>query len=107
MRLKEAAFKKLRYAWMDLHLRVGMAIQIRFLRKRRGWTRLQLAEASGVSLPTILRLEYGLWSGPLHTLTRIASAFDVAFVARFAAWSEVFPVPAAFAAESANNDSPL
>lgn len=97
--MSERAFKTLRYLWLDLHIRVSLALQCRMLRARRGWTRRHLAERAGLRIGTIYRVEFGLFMGHLSTLTKIASAFDVGFVARFGAWSEVVSVPDDFTTE--------
>lgn len=64
----------------------GMAFQIREMRKARGWTQRQLAERAGMIQETITALEnpdreHGYTT---TTLLRLASAFDVALIVRFA-----------------------
>ena len=51
--------------------------QVRAARAILGWTQRDLAEASGVSLPTIKRIE--LLSGPLSVRAETVRLFDQAF----------------------------
>ena len=66
-----------------------LPIQIRRLRERRGWTQAQLAEKAGTQQVVVSR-----WENPdnkgitLNTLKRLAGAFDVALMVRFAPFSE-------------------
>ncbi|WP_086517882.1 helix-turn-helix domain-containing protein [Clavibacter michiganensis] len=46
------------------------------LRTRRGWTQERLAEASGITVRTVQRLEAGA-DASLDTLTRVATALEV------------------------------
>ena len=67
-----------------------MAEQIRETRLNRGWTQADLANASGKVQETISQLEnpdYGSYT--IKTLQRIAEAFDVALIVRFAPFSEL------------------
>ena len=51
--------------------------RLRTLRRRRGWTQDQLAEASGVGSATIARIEGGGAVPRVSTMTRIAQALGV------------------------------
>jgi transcriptional regulator with XRE-family HTH domain len=59
--------------------------RLRTLRRRRGWTRAQLAEAAGVGEATVARIEAGVGRGRggggpqvrVGTMTRIAEALGV------------------------------
>lgn len=68
----------------------GLAEQIREMRLNRGWTQAELAASSGKVQETISQLEnpnYGSYT--LKTLDRLAEAFDVALIVRFAPFSEL------------------
>jgi transcriptional regulator with XRE-family HTH domain len=68
----------------------GLAEQIHEMRLDRGWTQAELAQASGKVQETISQLEnpdYGNYT--LKTLQRLAEAFDVALIVRFAPFSEL------------------
>jgi transcriptional regulator with XRE-family HTH domain len=66
-----------------------LPIQIRRLRERHGWTQAELAEKAGTQQVVVSR-----WESPdnpgitLNTLKRLARAFDVALIVRFAPFSE-------------------
>jgi transcriptional regulator with XRE-family HTH domain len=64
--------------------------QIQILRKQRGWSQEQLAEAAGVTQGVISRAEdpdYGNLT--INTILRIANGFDVAFIGKFAPYGEL------------------
>ncbi len=68
----------------------GLAEQIREMRLSRGWTQAELANASGKVQETISQIEnpnYGNYT--LKTLDRLAEAFDVALIVKFAPFSEL------------------
>lgn len=76
-----------RHAWMDARIRWSLAVQVRDLRASRGMSRWALARLSGVSIMTIWRIENASrHSVALRSLVKIASAFDVAFMAYFGTW---------------------
>lgn len=83
--------KELRDYYVADHISEGLAFQIRAMREARGWTQRELGErAGGMAQERISQLEdpnYGRLS--LSTLKRIASAFDVALIVRFAPYSEL------------------
>jgi len=55
-----------------------LAKNINKFRKERGWTQEQLAENSGVTYTTIIKLEQGVVENPtLRTLEKLAKAFEV------------------------------
>ncbi|MCY3954720.1 MAG: helix-turn-helix transcriptional regulator [Nitrospira sp.] len=68
----------------------GLAFQIAALRKARGWTEQDLAGRCGVHQKVIEK-----WEDPNRSkktfvpFLRLAEAFDVAFISRFAAFGEV------------------
>lgn len=109
MTRSEKSFQTLRYKWLGLTVRLAIAIQLRRMRKGRGWTRAETAQRAGVGMTTLFMLECGLF-GSLNTLVKLANAFDVAFIARFTPWSEgikesceamVGPLPIPFDADDA------
>jgi transcriptional regulator with XRE-family HTH domain len=80
--------KEARDAVVEQEILAGLPFQIRALRRDRGWSQHQLAERLGMTQEGVSRLEnpnYGRFS--LSTLTRLASAFDVALVVRFQPFS--------------------
>jgi transcriptional regulator with XRE-family HTH domain len=54
--------------------------RLRTLRRRRGWTQDQLAEAAGVGPATVARIEAGGAQPRVSTMTRIAAALGVRIV---------------------------
>jgi transcriptional regulator with XRE-family HTH domain len=64
--------------------------QIQILRKQRGWSQEQLAEACDLTQGVISRAEdpdYGNLT--INTILRIANGFDVAFIGRFAPYGDL------------------
>jgi len=51
--------------------------QVRILREARGWTQQHLADASGLSLRTVQRVEQGEVAPSKETLLSLSGAFDV------------------------------
>jgi transcriptional regulator with XRE-family HTH domain len=67
-----------------------LPLQIRVLRKQRGWSQAQLAQESKLTQGVISRAEdpdYGNLT--VNTLVRIAAGFDCAFIGRFVPFSEL------------------
>ena len=58
----------------DVRWRIGRRIVS--LRNKKGITQQQLAEATGLKQPNIVRIEQGLYSTTLDVLERIARALD-------------------------------
>ena len=89
-RLKDVTY---RHAWVQSHIKNGIAFQIRAMRKAAGWDQKKLAEmALGNSelQPMISRYEnpdYGKYT--MKTLLDLAKAFDVGLIVRFAPFSEL------------------
>jgi len=68
----------------------GLSFQIRAMRLARHWSQLELGRRIGMTQEGISRLEnpdYGKFT--LSTLKRLASAFDVALMVRFAPFSQI------------------
>lgn len=82
--------KEFRGAYVSAHVRAGVAHQIRALRNERNWSQEELGNRSGKPQSVISRLEdpdYGKLS--VQTLLDLASAFDVALMVGFVAFSEM------------------
>lgn len=89
--------KAYRDAFVGAQIDMGLPFQIRALREQRGWTQAQLAERAGMKQPRISAVERpGEGNLNIETLRRLAAAFDVGLVVRFAPfdelihWSETF-----------------
>jgi transcriptional regulator with XRE-family HTH domain len=89
--------KAYRDAFIEQEIMIGIPFQIRALRKERGWSQKKLGElarkpgdAAGTAQETI-----SLWEKPgygrltISTLIRLASAFDVGLMVRFASYSDL------------------
>jgi transcriptional regulator with XRE-family HTH domain len=82
--------KKYRDGYVASQIAIGLPFQIRALRRSRGWTQAQLAEAAGMSQPRIAEIERaGRRRFNIDTLLRIASAFDVGLEVGFAPFGAV------------------
>jgi transcriptional regulator with XRE-family HTH domain len=63
-----------------IDVREGMFSQgelIRLLRRRKGWTQRDLAQAAGVTQTTIVRLEKGKRGAMISTIRKVAEALGV------------------------------
>lgn len=99
-----------REAFVESQIRITIPFQIRALRRQRGWSQEELAEKAGMRQPRISAMERaGGGHLNIETLIRLATAFDVALVVRFASfselvnWSEAFD-PEGFWLPSFNQD---
>lgn len=82
--------KEYRSAFVDAEISVGIPFQIRALREKRGWSQQDLAEAATLMQPRICAMEQaGYGSFTLSTLKKLAAAFDVGLVVRFASFGEM------------------
>jgi transcriptional regulator with XRE-family HTH domain len=82
--------KEFRDAYVAEDIRTGITFQIRALREARGLSQSDLGSRIGNPQSAIARVEnpnYGRFS--LTTLLKLASAFDVALLVRFVAFSEL------------------
>jgi len=83
--LRDPEFRK---QFIDEHINVGIAFQIRSLRDRQKLTQVELAELLGVKQPLI-----SAWENPnygrhtLGTLKDLAKAFDMGLLVRFVPFS--------------------
>lgn len=79
--LDDAEYRK---QFIDEHINVGIAFQIRSLRNRQELTQVKLAKLLGVKQPLVSAWEdpnYGKYT--LRTLKEMAKVFDVGFLVRF------------------------
>lgn len=82
--------KSYRETFVAAHLSTNVAAQIQTIREQRGWTKKQLAQKSGMSPSRITVMEDPSYEKfTLTTLKRLASAFDVALVAKFTPFSDL------------------
>jgi transcriptional regulator with XRE-family HTH domain len=82
--------KGYRHGMVNAQIEIDLPFQIRALRKQRGWTQPELAAKTGMKQPRISNMEKpGVTHFSLETLRRLAEAFDVALVVRFAPFSEL------------------
>ena len=82
--------KEERDAFVASQIDVGIPFQIRALRKQFGLNQKELAELTGMRQPRISAMERpGSGSLNLETLKKLASAFDVGLLVKFAAFSEL------------------
>ena len=82
--------KPYRETFVAAHLSTNIAAQIQTIREQRGWTKKQLAQEAGMSPSRITVMEDPSYENfTLTTLKRLASAFDVALIARFAPFSDL------------------
>lgn len=87
-RLKKS--KPHRAAFVASQINIGLPFQIRALRKQREWDQKRLASEAGMLQPRISAMEKpGYGSLTIETLKRLASAFDVALIVRFAPFSDL------------------
>jgi len=80
--------KEFRGQFIDEHINVGIAFQIRSLRNRLNLKQSELAELLGVKQPLVSSREnpnYGKYT--LNTLKDLAKAFDVGLLVRFVPFS--------------------
>ena len=80
-----------RSLFVETQIETLIPFQIRAMRTRLGWTQKQLAKEAGMAQGRISLLESPNYEGAVNvkTLLKIAAAFDVGLVVRFAPFSEV------------------
>jgi transcriptional regulator with XRE-family HTH domain len=95
--LREMKEKAYRHGLVNAQIEIDLPFQIRALRKQRGWTQPELALRAEMKQPRISAMEKpGRTNFSLETLKRLAEAFDVALIVRFASfgdllsWSDTF-----------------
>lgn len=82
--------KATREQFVSSHIGKGIGFQIRAIRDRLGWNQEELAKRAGMTQNSVSRLESAGYGKPtITTLRRLADAFDVGLIVRFAPFSEV------------------
>jgi transcriptional regulator with XRE-family HTH domain len=82
--------KEYRDAFVASQISTGIPFQIRALREQHGLSQKDLAEASAMLQPRICSMEQaGYGNFTLNTLKKLAAAFDVGLVVRFAPYGEL------------------
>jgi transcriptional regulator with XRE-family HTH domain len=82
--------KDYREAFVASQISTGIPFQIRALRKQFNWSQKDLAEATQMLQPRICAMEQaGYGDFTLNTLKKLASAFDVGLLVRFAPFGEL------------------
>ena len=82
--------KDYREAFVASQISTGIPFQIRALRKQFNWSQKDLAEATQMLQPRICAMEQaGYGDFTLSTLKKLASAFDVGLLVRFAPFGEL------------------
>jgi transcriptional regulator with XRE-family HTH domain len=88
--LEEMEEQAYRSGLVAAQIEIDLPLQIRALRKERGWTQPELAARTEMKQPRISAMEKpGGAHFTIETLRRLADAFDVALVVRFAPFSEL------------------
>lgn len=91
MTIEDMKDKAYRHGLVNAQIDIDLPLQLRGLRKQRGWTQAELAEKTGMKQPRISAMEKpGAVSFTLETLRRMAEAYDVALIVRFAPFSELW-----------------
>lgn len=82
--------KEYRHGLINAQIEIDLPLQIRALRKQFVGTQPELASLTGMKQPRISAIEKpGGAHFTLETLRRLAAAFDVALIVRFAPFSEL------------------
>lgn len=82
--------KEYRDAFVASQISTGIPFQIRALREQHSLSQKDLAEATAMLQPRICAMEQaGYGNFTLNTLKKLAAAFDVGLVVRFAAYGEL------------------
>jgi transcriptional regulator with XRE-family HTH domain len=80
-----------RALFVETQIETIIPFQVRALRLRKGWTQKQLAKHAGMGQGQISILESHNHEGAVNvkTLVKLAAAFDVGLIVRFAPFSEI------------------
>ena len=82
--------KKYRKAYVASQIKVGIPFQIKAMREKREWSQGQLADMANMLQPRISAMEKAGHGSPnIETLLRLAAAFDIGLVVKFAPFSEL------------------
>jgi transcriptional regulator with XRE-family HTH domain len=89
--IAELKNKEYRDAFVSEHIDTGIPFQVRALREQMGLTQKELAERAGMKQERISAIENpnNKNAFTLSTLKRLASAFDIALIVRFAPISQL------------------
>lgn len=89
--LEKLKDKKYRDLFVSGQIKTGIPFQIRTMRDREVWTQEELGKRVGLPQSAIARLENPdtAHSPNIKTLLKMASAFDVALIVRFAPFTEL------------------
>ncbi|MGD0353284.1 MAG: helix-turn-helix transcriptional regulator [Dehalococcoidia bacterium] len=80
---------EVRHLYIDSSIRHLLAMQLRSMRETKEWSQIEVGNKAGMKQSAIARLEDPRYSSmTLSTLKRLAKAFDVALIVRFAPFSE-------------------
>ena len=80
---------EVRHLYVDSSIRHLLAMQLRSMREAKGWSQIEVGTKAVMKQSAIARLEDPRYSSmTLSTLRRLAEAFDVALIVRFAPFSE-------------------
>jgi len=69
-------------AYVAARLAFELGLAVREMRERRGWTQVQLAQASGLTQPAVARFEAGGTVPTIPVLERLANALEAELVVR-------------------------
>jgi transcriptional regulator with XRE-family HTH domain len=87
---EEILNKEYRHGLVDAQIEIDLPLQIRALRKQLVGEQKDMAKLTGMKQPRISAMEKpGKVHFSLETLRRLAEAFDVALIVRFAPFSEL------------------
>ncbi len=107
---------EVRHELMWTYLNVSVALQIRGLREKRGWSQEELAQRAGLHQEQISLLEMVRWKHhpQIGTLRAVAQALDVALKVQFESYGELVnefmgtsevPIPLSFSNDPAFAES--
>ena len=97
--------KEYRDSFVSSNIDVGIAFQIRALRKQRNYTQKKIAKISGMKQERISALENPSNTPNISTLKKIANAFDVGLIVRFIPIGELLEWQINLSNESLNTPS--
>ena len=79
-----------RHVYADEQMLIRLSFQLYYLRKQRGWSKVELAERAGLREVMITQMEsgnYELWS--IKTLKRLAEALDLRLTVSFESFGTI------------------
>ena len=81
--------KEYRHGLVAAQIDIDLPLQLKALRNQRGWSQPELAQRTGMKQPRFPLMEKPGARFTIETLRRLAEAFDVALIVRFAPFSEL------------------